>query len=202
MPFFDFYKDLQFKFDIDVPIVVPISRGKDSQATLMLALNTRNKIYPVFNDTGFEHPLTYQHLLYLEKTFGLRTAESSQRKHKYAGLVPNDLFDMEDLFPNRYNKKLRSKIIIRLPIITWTRQWVFRYLKEQNINYNPLYDEGTNDRVGCYPCLLANSTVQRKTFNIEFGQTQLEKIKQLEIELNQKYEMFDTDKNECQLCKI
>jgi len=264
MAFFDFYTDLQFNFPNKTPILVPISGGKDSTATLVLALKTGNPVYPVFNDTSFEHPITYEYLEYLEKRlgikinktkgpkgnetleesilknktfpsgrirfctmylkqyalrdwynnnlyaptrkvefwYGIRTAESSQRKHKYSGLEPNDLFDMEELFPNRYNKKLRDTIKVRLPLITWTREWVFRFLKENEVAYNPLYDEGTNDRVGCYPCMLASSKIQLKMFKTPFGQTQLEKIKQLERRLGKKYEMVDTNKNECQLCKI
>lgn len=49
--------------------VVPISGGKDSQACLMLALQRFNpgEILGLFCDTGFEHPITYQHIKNLSK---------------------------------------------------------------------------------------------------------------------------------------
>ena len=146
-------------------ILVPMSGGKDSTASLLLARERfpNAKILPVFNDTGWEHPLTYEYLDYLENKlnikiertvggkkrdgtsvgtlpdliraqgrfpfgrgrfctmylkqytlrdfyrstvykenvpwefwFGMRQQESNQRAKKYAGIVYDDLFDMED----------------------------------------------------------------------------------------------------------
>ena len=44
--------------------VLPLSGGKDSQACLMLALQEFpvDKILALFCDTGFEHPITYDHV--------------------------------------------------------------------------------------------------------------------------------------------
>lgn len=263
MPFFDYYKDYQFEFDVKTPIIVPISGGKDSQATLILALNTGCKTIPIFNDTGWEHPLTYRHLRYLEKTlsikivktkgpkknetleqsivtnkrfpwgtgrfctsylkqvatrdwyknhiykegenveiwYGLRTAESAQRKHKYSGLEPSDLFDMAEIFHDgRWNKKLRKTIKVRLPIITWTTADVFRFLKESGIKHNPLYDQGEK-RVGCYPCMLSTKAIHARIFKTDFGKQQLQKIKKLEQIIGKKYEVIDTEEP-CQFCKL
>lgn len=46
-----------------IKIVVPISGGKDSQACLKKAVSiySPDEVLGVFCDTGFEHPLTYQH---------------------------------------------------------------------------------------------------------------------------------------------
>ena len=134
--------------------------------------------------------------------FGIRTEESTYRRKKYSGLLPNEVFDMDDVFPNRYNKTLRKTIKVRFPIINWNVLEIFSYYKKNKFRYNPLYDEGTNNRVGCYPCMLSSKTIQAKMFRTKFGKKQLEIIKQLEIDLGVKYEMFDTNVNECGFCKI
>jgi 3'-phosphoadenosine 5'-phosphosulfate sulfotransferase (PAPS reductase)/FAD synthetase len=228
-----------------------------------------DNVTAVFNDTGWDHPVTYEYLDYLRSTlnikihstlgatrrdgtpaydlvsliraqgrfpfglgrfctshlkqsalriwyrdnlfnpdekyefwFGMRTQESSQRAKKYDGITYDDLFDMGDMFPKVYNKKLRATIQVRLPVIEWSEQQIFDFLELAGVDRNPLYYEGTNDRVGCYPCLLAGNKVQTKMFATDVGKQRLKIIKQLEIELGQKYEMFDTDQGSCELCKI
>ena len=52
-------------------IVVPISGGKDSQAALIPAMQDGREVIPVFNETGWDHPLTYEHLSYMTDFFGL-----------------------------------------------------------------------------------------------------------------------------------
>jgi 3'-phosphoadenosine 5'-phosphosulfate sulfotransferase (PAPS reductase)/FAD synthetase len=245
-------------------IIVPISGGKDSTACLIKALKTSDNVVAVFNDTGWDHPTTYEYIDYLRDTlnidihtttggkrgkdlvslirdmgkfpfglgrfctmylkqyalrdwykdniydgnthyevwFGMRTGESAQRARKYAGLEPEDLFDMEDIFPNRWNKKLRATLQCRLPVVTWTEDEVFNYIESNGIKRNPLYFEGTNDRVGCYPCMLASKKVQAEMFKTKIGKERLEIIKGLEKELGVKYEMHDTDQGSCEICKI
>ena len=250
-------------------IIVPVSGGKDSTACLIMAIETGNNVSSIFNDTGWEHPITYDYLDYLEYRldikidrtvggkrkngeegdtlpnliraqgrfpfglgrfctthlkqyalrdayknhyydgvtkhefwFGMRQAESNQRAKKYDGVLNTDIFDMEDVFPARYNKKLRATILVRMPIMTWTTAEVFDYLEAKGIEKNPLYDEGTNDRVGCYPCMLAGKKVQKKMLATKFGKERLVAIRQLEKEIGEKYEMFDTDQGSCEVCKI
>lgn len=54
--------------------VVSVSGGKDSAATLLLALECRprDSIVPIFCDTGNEHEDTYRHLDYLEVALGVK----------------------------------------------------------------------------------------------------------------------------------
>lgn len=249
-------------------IIVPISGGKDSTACLLLALEDDREVMPVFNDTGWEHPVTYEYIDYLQnklnikihKTteavkrgkaikglpdlireqgrfpfglgrfctmylkqyalrdyfrdnffdnethfeiwFGMRTDESGQRARKYAGIESTDIFNIADIFPNRWNKKLQKYVQVRLPVVDWSTDDVFSFLDSKEVGKNPLYDEGTNDRVGCYPCLLAGKKVQQRMFDTTFGQERLKVIKQLEQEIGQKYEMYDTDQGSCEACKI
>jgi 3'-phosphoadenosine 5'-phosphosulfate sulfotransferase (PAPS reductase)/FAD synthetase len=53
--------------------VVSVSGGKDSTATLLIALERlpKESIYPVFADTGNEHPMTYDYVRYLGEKLGL-----------------------------------------------------------------------------------------------------------------------------------
>lgn len=251
-------------------IIVPVSGGKDSTACLIMAIKDygADAVIAIFNDTGWDHPVTYAYLKYLEQRlnvkiystvgndknkiqgkslvnlivsqgrfpfglgrfctthlkqyalrdyykhnlfdglteyemwFGMRTAESNARSIKYKGITKADSFDMEDVFPSRYNKKLRSTLSVRLPICDWSTEETFKYLSDEWVKPNPLYFEGTNDRVGCYPCLLAGKNVQKAMFATKVGKRRLAVIKYLERELGQKYEMFDTDQGSCELCKI
>jgi len=255
-------------------ILVPLSGGKDSTATLLLALD-KQKDYPninviaVFNDTGWEHPITYEYIDYLKGVlpvdiyvtkgadrqdgqkastlseliiaqgkfpfgrgrfctshlkqralrnfyrdniydknkqwwfwYGMRSDESNDRGKKYGDIVPACNFDMNEFFPSIYNKKLRETITVKLPIVTWSRFDVFSFIESKGIKYNPLYDEGTNDRVGCYPCMLSSEKVQQKMFSTEVGQQRLVEIKRLEKITGSKYEMYDTDQGSCEICKI
>jgi 3'-phosphoadenosine 5'-phosphosulfate sulfotransferase (PAPS reductase)/FAD synthetase len=57
-----------------IKIVVPISGGKDSQATMKLAIESYpvNQITGLFCDTKFEHPITYQHIELIKKKYGVK----------------------------------------------------------------------------------------------------------------------------------
>jgi len=48
--------------------------------------------------------------------------------------------------------------------------------------------------------LLTGKAIQKKMFATKVGKERLEIIKQLEIELGQKYEMYDTDQGSCEIC--
>ena len=52
--------------------VVSVSGGKDSTATLLLALDTMPNVQAVFADTGNEHSITYEYLEYLEDALKIR----------------------------------------------------------------------------------------------------------------------------------
>lgn len=54
--------------------VVSVSGGKDSTATLLVAIERleKSQIYPVFADTGNEHPITYEYVDYLRKRLDLK----------------------------------------------------------------------------------------------------------------------------------
>ena len=54
-------------------IVVPVSGGKDSVSCLLLALEqSEREVIPVFYETGWDHPILYDYLRYLETTLGVK----------------------------------------------------------------------------------------------------------------------------------
>ena len=250
-------------------IIVPVSGGKDSLLTLLLAIemNGVENCIPLFNDTGWEHPETYLYLnrieahlgIIIQRTtggmysgtrvtnieeliikvgkfphgpmrfcsghlkrkaaetwyklnckesvdyeiwYGLRTNESTNRKLKYGNFDPKTVYEYSDFYPGRLSKKHRQFIKVKVPILDFTTSQVFNEIKNRGVEINPLYFEGTNDRVGCYPCMLASKTKQAKMFNTEFGKIQLAKIRKLEKIIGQKYEMIDAEDAPCGFCLI
>lgn len=57
-----------------IKCVVPISGGKDSQLCTELALKSFNKdeILFLFCDTGYEHPITYNHVNWIKENYGVQ----------------------------------------------------------------------------------------------------------------------------------
>ena len=55
-------------------IIVPVSGGKDSQLCLALALEQFDpkEIRAVHQSTGYDHPLTYEHLNWMESFYGIK----------------------------------------------------------------------------------------------------------------------------------
>jgi 3'-phosphoadenosine 5'-phosphosulfate sulfotransferase (PAPS reductase)/FAD synthetase len=68
---------------------------------------------------------------------GIRAGESARR----AQMPKEELNEYMDCLTKR-------------PILDWTENQVFEFLKAQNISPNPLYAEGYS-RVGCFPCIHA-----------------------------------------------
>lgn len=104
--------------------VVSVSGGKDSTATLLLALERvgRDRVLPIFCDTGNEHELTYLHLDYLERALAKKI------------------------------ERVGPKLWVFRPIVDWTAQQTIDYAASRGIDPNPLYWQGMT-RVGCMPCI-------------------------------------------------
>jgi len=140
--------------------------------------------------------------LEVEMWFGMRSAESSDRRIRYAGKLEEELYDANDVFPARYPAYLRKHFKIKLPILSMGTETVFNLIAKAGYQVNPLYEEGTNNRVGCYPCMLASKKVQTAMLSTPFGEQRILEIKELEEIIGKKYEMYDTDQGSCEVCKI
>lgn len=55
-------------------VVVPVSGGKDSQCSLVLAINEfgADNVLGLFCDTQFEHPNTYEHIAFIERHYKVK----------------------------------------------------------------------------------------------------------------------------------
>lgn len=79
-----------------VKVLVPVSGGKDSQACLKLALQHYHpsEVRGLFCDTQFEHPMTYAHIDWMERYYGVRidriTAGSVEEQCLKHGRFPTD----------------------------------------------------------------------------------------------------------------
>lgn len=94
--------------------------------------------------------LTEAHIL-----MGMRAAESSSRKARYGDKANDEEFRLGDL-ASVYDVRYLDGVTISLPIVDWTTQQVFDYLRSFGDELNPLYEQGF-DRVGCFPCLLGKN---------------------------------------------
>ena len=91
--------------------IVSVSGGKDSTLCLALAIekykNTGVPIIPVFSDTGWEHPLTYEYLKELEKFFQVRIV-------RLKSTTMMDLLKEKKIFPSP-RRKLCSQVLKTTP---------------------------------------------------------------------------------------
>lgn len=90
---------------------------------------------------------------------GMRSPESQQREARYAGIAPDDEFNLKDMNPKKVWAKFRV-VRVRMPIVTMTTPAVFNMLRDRGERINPLYARG-HKRVGCYPCILAGKNDYR-----------------------------------------
>lgn len=188
----------------------------------------------VHQHTGFDHPLTYEHMQYMKERYqlplidvyskryktvpevmhgeviipsrfaractkhlktrpwfawlkeqpdhasmlvllGMRAQESADRKEKYGELADGDEFEMGDI-STECPKALR-KVRTQLPIVSWSTQRVFEFLRDAGDKVNPLYARG-HKRVGCYPCVLAGQRDFKLAARDPVGRAHIEAIRQ------------------------
>lgn len=80
-------------------VLVPVSGGKDSQVCVALAVERfgREKVTMAHQNTGFDHPATYEHMRYMSERYGVPLIEVSNKKYK---TVP-DVIHGETMWPSR-----------------------------------------------------------------------------------------------------
>lgn len=90
-------------------IAITISGGKDSTATLLLALEQYNKdqIVPIFADTGFESKITYDYIDYLQKTLSINI---NVVKAKYDLLA---LIEKKKIFPSAIRRFCTDELKVK-----------------------------------------------------------------------------------------
>ncbi len=101
--------------------LVSVSGGKDSAVTwawMEKHYANKGEIVPYFADTGWEHPLTYDYLDYLEEFFGkkIRRIKSEQ----YVGF--EDMCIKKKMIPNRVKRFCTQKLKL-LPSQAFIKSW-------------------------------------------------------------------------------
>lgn len=117
-----------------------------------------------------------------EVWYGVRSDESAARKKRYEGKAGSETCAPHEYMPSKYPQYLYKKygIVIRMPIIDWSREEVMEYLDGEQ---NPLYEQGF-DRVGCFPCLAGGDKWKETAFSFdEFGEEQKKKVIWLENQI-------------------
>ena len=89
-------------------ILVAYSGGKDSQACLLWAVKEYGKknIEAVFCDTGWEHPVTYKHII--KTTQDLDVKLVTVKSKKYDGMI--DLAEKKKRFPSSQARFCTSEL--------------------------------------------------------------------------------------------
>lgn len=116
-----------------------------------------------------------------ELWFGMRRQESVARAKRYADVDHDVVFDLNELFPGAYSRKIRARIQCKMPIVNLSTKETIKIITDYGVPMNPLYEE--QSRVGCYPCFIASKEDITKCFNSEFGQIQLAKLNALDEEV-------------------
>lgn len=87
------------------PVIASISGGKDSTAMLLYLIENNIKFTPVFCDTGWEHPLTYDHLEYLEAMLNIKITRLRNEKYfQTEGGGLEELIRKRKYFPPQQNR--------------------------------------------------------------------------------------------------
>lgn len=99
--------------------VVPVSGGKDSQAVTRWALENHDKseLRFVHQYTGYDHPLTYEHLKYMEQRYGISIEFTKSAKY-------SDVFDFIEkagYFPGSLARGCTSELK-QYPFGIWLRE--------------------------------------------------------------------------------
>ncbi len=97
-------------------VVVQFSGGKDSHASLLWAIKKygANKVTAVFCDTGWEHPITIEHIHMICEKHGVELI--TLRSKKYDGFV--DMSVKKGRFPSSQRRFCTSELKV-IPMIDW-----------------------------------------------------------------------------------
>ncbi|MFA5298530.1 MAG: phosphoadenosine phosphosulfate reductase family protein [Lutibacter sp.] len=89
-------------------VLVAYSGGKDSQASLLWAIDKfgRKNVESVFCDTGWEHPITYEHIINTVTDLGIK--HTTVRSKIYDGMI--DMAEKKKRFPSSQARFCTSEL--------------------------------------------------------------------------------------------
>lgn len=100
---------------------------------------------------------------------GVRKAESAKRSHRGGIEVSNtktgkhEIFDVDNMEDKMVRTCMNKSKRILNPIIDWTEDDVWEFIKEYDVPYCKLYDEGFK-RLGCVGCPMASPKEREREF--------------------------------------
>jgi 3'-phosphoadenosine 5'-phosphosulfate sulfotransferase (PAPS reductase)/FAD synthetase len=217
---------------------ISFSGGKDSTAALLWMLENyshKGDINVYFSDTGWEHPLTYEYINYIEKELGIVVNRIKSKKYPGGfkqmvverGVFPSRIMRFctqelklypamdylaelqktfsvvnvtgvradesrarsgEGIWKTTFFTRSKSKKIFKTaqrvtvfqPIVYWSEDDVYDYIKKSKIKINPLYMMG-HRRVGCYPCIMSSIIDMRMV-----DDNRIKEIRELEDEVRRR----------------
>ena len=97
-------------------IVVSYSGGKDSTACLVKALQEypKDQVVPLFADTGWEHPLLYDYLKYIEDKLQIEIVRVKSKKYKDV----LDVIEKKKIFPSSY-RRICTDVLKKQPLMDY-----------------------------------------------------------------------------------
>lgn len=97
---------------------MPVSGGKDSQVCAAWALEyvPRQQLRFVHQNTGFDHPVTYAHMRYMAKRYGIKIEHTHSTQ--YDGMF--DFIEKAGYFPGQVARGCTSRLKQR-PFAEWLR---------------------------------------------------------------------------------
>ena len=100
--------------------LVSCSGGKDSTATLLLALEKMEHVQAVFADTGNEHSITYEYLNYLESKLGIKIkwvkADFSDRINRHRKYI-EEVWPTEGVDPEKVKRASEASVVTGNPYL-------------------------------------------------------------------------------------
>lgn len=136
-------------------IIISVSGGKDSTATLLKALQKyeKNNILGVFCDTGWEHPETYKYIEYLKEKSGAEIITIKSEKFKSV----SDLIRHKKIFPSSKRRfcSVNMKVI---PMINFLMKFCSDNPETQIENWIGIRADESRDRKKKYGKLLPKDT--------------------------------------------
>ncbi len=123
-----------------------------------------------------------------EVWYGMRSAESDERRDRYADKLDTDLYHPHEVLAKYPQRLGKLGVRFRLPVLGWSTPEVFDFLgghpKDSPASEaNPLYQ--WFDRCGCFPCQAAgDATIERAYSFDEVGRSRRVIIMKLAQQLN------------------
>lgn len=128
---------------------------------------------------------------------GVRKAESAKRSHRGGIEVSNtktgkhEIFDVDNMEDKMVRTCMNKSKRILNPIIDWTEDDVWEFIREYDVPYCKLYDEGFK-RLGCVGCPMASIKEREKHFKRypKIKQAYIRALKRMAVNAQDKGRMY------------